>query len=268
MNKDISQAIKELKNLYDDGKVTIVKFENTYNAVVPNRIQALAEPYCIQTEGRFPIIGMTNPLKAPEHRQLATIVKKIDKYAKSWIKSVDKLLSSLEQIRFQLQFESPKQKSNITPKLGETTPLEEHLYDVVSNLGKRNYELRHIIIELEKSTENSTSKNMKNIEPATYDKKTRTIFFAGEAVRFRKNANYTAGVLAMIFDKPKKLWTIKEFMKVWDDYYEYLGNEKPNDWQKIYQAFKKANERVAKTTGIDDLFKFSTTSVRLNPAYL
>lgn len=154
------------------------------------------------------------------------------------------------------------------PKLGETTPLEERLYDVVSNLGERHAELRQIIIELEKSTENTMTKNMKDIEPATYDKKTRTIFFADEAIRFRKDATYTAGILAMIFDKPEKLWTIKEFMKVWDDYYEYIGNEKPNDWQKIYQAFKKANERVEKATGISDLFKFSTTSVRINTAYL
>lgn len=268
MGKDVKQTLEELKNLYDDSKIMIAKFEDVYDRIVPNRLQMLAELYSIPTGGRFPRVGMTNPLKQPEHHQLAIIFKKVNKYAEDWIKSVSELLSPLEQVRFQLQFENPKQKPAIMPKLGETTSLEERLYDVVSNLGERHAELRQIIIELEKSTENIMTKNMKDIEPATYDKKTRTIFFADEAIRFRKDANYTAGVLAMIFDKPKKLWTIKEFMKVWDDYYEYIGNEKPNDWQKIYQAFKKANERVEKATGISDLFKFSTTSVRLNPAYL
>lgn len=108
-----------MKKLYQDNKITITQFEDAYDEIVPTRSQMLAEPYYIQTKGGIPRVGMTNPSKKPEHPQLATVVEKADKYTKKWIKSVDGLLSSLKQIHFRLHFENPKQKSSITPKIGE-----------------------------------------------------------------------------------------------------------------------------------------------------
>lgn len=92
MGKDVKQTLVELKNLYDDGKIMIAKFEDVYDRIVPNRLQMLAEPYSIPTEGGFPRVGMTNPLKQSEHHQLAIIFEKVNKYAEDWIKSVNELL--------------------------------------------------------------------------------------------------------------------------------------------------------------------------------
>lgn len=269
MGKDVKQTLEELKKLYQDGKITLAEFEDAYNKLVPNRTQMLAEPYCIQTKGGIPRVCMTNPLKKPEHPQLASIAEKADKYTKKWIKSVDTLLSSLEQMRFQLQFENPEQKSSITPKIGETTPLEKHFYSAVKKLGEHHAELRQIIIELEKSSEIITPKNMSDVEPARYDKKTRTIFFAGEAIRFKKDATYSPAICELLFSHPeKKMWQLKDLLKLWDEVAYYGELNAPNDWHKVYEAIKRTNDRVKARTGIDDLFLFSTTSVRLNPAYL
>lgn len=269
MGKDVKQTLEELKKLYQDGKITIAKFKDAYDEIVPIRSQMLAEPYCIQTKSGIPKVGMTNPLKKPEHPQLATIAEEADKYTKKWMKSVDSLLSSLEQIRFHLQFENPKQKSSIVPKIGETTLLEKRLYNSVKSLSEHHAELRQIIIELEKATEIITTKNTVDIEPAYYDKRTRTIFFAGEAIRFKKDATYSPAVCELLFNHPeKKIWQLKDLLKLWDEVAYYGELNAPNDWHKVYEAIKRTNDRVKDRTGIDDLFLFSTTSVRLNPAYL
>ncbi len=67
MGKDLKQTLEELKKLYQDGKITIAQFEDTYNEIVPTRSQMLAEPYYIQTKDGIPKVGMTNPSKKPEH---------------------------------------------------------------------------------------------------------------------------------------------------------------------------------------------------------
>ncbi len=267
MEEDVKGIISELMKLYDDGKIVIGKFQHAYETFVPTRINDPTPQVEIGAYG-IPHFVTRNPKDISEHYKLAEVVEKVDNYAQKWIGSVNDLLSEVEQTRYKLQFNDPNQKGFFASSFGETTPTEDHLYEVIDDLTMRHAELRQIILELERNNEIIKKPDMKDIEPPTYDKKNRTIFFADEAIRFRADASYTAGVLAMIFDKPEKLWKLKDFMKVWDDYYEYIGADKPNDWAKIHQTFKRINERVEKATGIDDLFKFSTTSVRLNPVYL
>lgn len=266
MNEEVTKITEELIRLYDDGAIMLKRYKDIADKIIPTRYNFHIPQIKVDSFG-IPY-QEPEPKPTPEHHQLNVIVEKVEKYIKDWEMDINKLLSKVKQTRFKLQFNNPNQKIPYPIRTGDTTEKEQYLDDMIYSFEEKHKELRAIIIELEQSNEVVQKPDMKNLEPATYDKKTRTIFFADEAIRFRKDANYTTGVLAMIFDKPKKLWTMKEFMKVWDDYYEYLGNEKPNNWQKIYQAFKKANERVTKITGINDLFKFSTTSVRLNPAYL
>jgi hypothetical protein len=259
MEEGVTGIIAELTKLYNDGKIVIAKFQHAYEVVVPDRIE-----YGGVWFGSNAPIGA---FVAPEDCKLPEIVEKVDNYSKRWVRSVNDLLGKVGQTRFKLQFNDPNQKGFFATNFGETTPTEDHLHKVIDDLTMRHAELRQIILELEQSNE-TIKQPLKDIETATYDKKNRAIFFADEAIRFRADASYTAGVLAIIFDKPTKLWKLKDFMQVWDEYYEYIGAEKPSDWQKIMQTFKRINDRVEKYTGINDLFKFSTTSVRINPAYL
>lgn len=267
MDEDVNETIIELVKLYNDGKNAITQFEEIEEAIIPFR------SYCELPEYEFSdslgIVQIKDKKPIPEHHRLQEMIDMVDEYAEEWIKSVRALLDKTNRVRFRLQFDEPDAIGSYLATVGsDVTEKEEHLQRAINDLSSRHAELRQIIIELEKTTEQIKIASTKTIKPVTYDKKNRTIFFANEAIRFRKDASYTAGVLAIIFDKPSKLWKLKDFMKAWDDYYEYTGAEKPNDWQKIHQTFKRINERVKKVTEIEDLFKFSTTSVRINPAYL
>lgn len=75
-------------------------------------------------------------------------------------------------------------------------------------------------------------------------------------------------ICEIIFKSPEKLFELRDFQTVWDDLYDYIGNERPSDWQRVYEALKRLNERVRKVVGIEDLFELNTKSVRLNPKYL
>jgi hypothetical protein len=122
---------------------------------------------------------------------------------------------------------------------------------------------------MEKDNEQLKPIDAKDIEPATYDKTNRTIFFADEAIRFKKDATYTPALCELIFNHPeKKVWQLKDLLRLWDEVAYYGNLEAPNDWHKVYESVKRINDRVKEKTGIDDLYKFSTTSVSLNSAYL
>ena len=265
MNEDVTQIIEELTKLYDDGKSVIANFEHAYDVLVPDRHELFANNFQMNHYG---MLEKVKPAPKPQHYQTDKVVAKLDTFAKTWIQSVNDLLAQVPQTRFRLQFNDPNQKYTLMSKLGETTRTEERLFDGIYDLATRHAELRQIIIELERTAEQIQPVDTKNIEPATYDRAKRTIFFADEAIRFRKNAEYSPAICELMFAKPDKQWEVKDFQKLWDSLYDYIGLEKPSDWNRVYDVIKKMNSRIQRYTDIGDLFLTDTKTVRLNPKYI
>lgn len=264
MNEDVTQIIEELTKLYDDGKSVIAKFEHAYNTLVPDRHELFAERLQMNHYG---MLERIKPAPKPQHFQMDEIATKAVNYAATWTQSVNDLLAKVPQTRFRLQFNDPNQKYAMMAKLGKKTPAEEGLFDITYNLASRHAELRQIIIELEQTTEQAPATDTKYIAPATYDKQTSTLSFAGKDIRFKNNAPFTPALCDVIFSQPDKLWLLKDLQKVWDSQYDYLP-ERIADWHRVYEAINRVNMRIYKQTDIDNLFVLSTTSVRLNGAYL
>ncbi len=266
MSEDVTGIIAQLTKLYGDSKAVIADFQHTHDAIVPpNRI--VHDGVQIYDKN-YRLINQGDPTPIIEHQLLQATLEEVDNYATKWIKSVQDLLGKVKQTRFKLQFDNPNQKDFVNKPLGVTTEAEDHLYDTVSDLSMRHSELRQIILELEKSSEQISQSEEKNIEPPVFKKTTKTLYLAGKAIRFNKNAEYTPILCEIILSNPTKLWALKDLLKYWDEYAYYASMEAPNDWQKVHNAIKRLNERIERATGIEDLFVFSTTSVRANPAYL
>jgi hypothetical protein len=264
MNEDVKKSVNELATLYIEGNKSIEYFQNRYNKLTEGRFQG----FVFQTYSPFE--DKTYRAKPIEnYDEFKELEKAVADFDKEWVKAVDDILASVAQVRFRLQFNDPQTIGFFVPYKGSLPPKIEALADKIDDLTSRVGELRKIVIDLEKTTEQIKPVDTKDIEPATYDKKTRTIFFADEAIRFKKDATYTPALCELIFNHPeKKVWQLKDLLRLWDEV-AYFGNlEAPNDWHKVYEAVKRINDRVKEKTGIDDLFLFSTTSVRLNPAYL
>ena len=102
----------------------------------------------------------------------------------------------------------------------------------------------------------------------SYDPKTRTIHVGNKVVRFREDAPFTPALCEIMFKDPTKLYELRDFQTVWDDLYDYIGNERPSDWHRVYEVLKRLNERIRNIAGINDLFELNTKSVRINPEYL
>lgn len=264
--------VDELARLFDEGKKAYDHLDKLYNAIVPTRSETDMPEISIDTNNSFGlrIPTMRYPVSEPEHDQTVKVLKSAKTFVDKWIADVNVLLERLGKTRYKIQFNDPEWKigANNRDLLGTNTRNEEALSDILTDFDLRLDELRRIILDYEKNLEQALHSSNEPIEPAAYDPKTRTIFFAEEAIRFKKDAPFTPALCDVVFSKPDKLWTLKELQTIWDDLYEYLGNERPSDWHRVYEAFNRLNERVRKATGIDDLFVFSTKSVRLNKKYL
>jgi hypothetical protein len=258
MNEDVI----ELERLYSDGVKTAELLENAFEKYVPTR--DFVKNFRLSND-LFSVLEEVP--QAPENSQLGELLTSAKAICEKWVNSVNDILDRVGKIRYKLQFNNP-QVIGLTIMKFELTRNEEKLSEIINDFISRVGELRRIVIALEESTEQVTRKSDEPVEPATYDKKTRTIFFADKAIRFKKDAPFTPALCDIVFSKPTKLWTLKELQKVWDGLYEFLGNERPTDWHRVYEAISRLNERIRKETGIDDLFIFSTQSVRLNSAYL
>lgn len=265
----MKEDVDELARLYDDGLKVHQNYEDAYGKLVPNRHNLNMPQLGYSTNNAFGIRLPTTyyPQPKPEHHQTAEVLEKAKAYTNKWVADVLILLERSGKARYKLQFNDPDVRAGLRMPQ-ENTPTEEALGDVLDDFEMRLGELRKIIIDYESSLERVVSK-LDDLEPATYDPKTRTIFFADEAIRFNKNAEYSPAICKLMFADPAKLWQLKDFMTEWDSLYDYLPDlQKPTDWNKVYDIIRKMNQRVAEATGVNDLFKTTTKSVRLNPKYI
>lgn len=255
MNDDVATILSKLEEQYIRGRNACDNFADFYSSSVPSRE---IEPRIIGR--RTEIDGVPENVYTLEMFRIAT------KIATNWTQTTEAMLKDSGKARYKLQFGSSRGTPFAVPTKN-MTKTEQDLYDTINHFSQRIDELRTIIINMEADNEQQSYSEPSNITPAHYDNKNRTLFFAGEAIVFRKNAPFTPALCQAILSKPAKLWTLKELQVVWDDLYEYINNERPTDWHRVYEAVNRLNERIRKQTGISDLFLLSTKSVRLNSKY-
>ncbi|MBP7807025.1 hypothetical protein KA047_00845 [Candidatus Saccharibacteria bacterium] len=265
----MKEDVAELVRLYDDGSKASDKFGKLYSAIVPTRMpSAMSMPQITKT-GPFGIPTFGYPTPEPEHERTVELLQSAKQYIDGWIKNVEDVLVRIGKTRYKMKFNDPRGSGVSNLSISELTENERKLDDILDDFGDRVAELRHIIFDYEESSERSLPTVTQVVEPARYDTKNRTIFFADEAIRFNKNAEYSPAICKLMFSKPHELWQLKDFHAVWDSLYDYLPDlQKPTDWNKVYDIIQKMNARVEKSTNISDLFKLTTKSVRLNPKYI
>lgn len=255
MNENVDTVLNRLEEQYIRGKNARDEFVMFYNAHVPSRE---LEPRVI---GRRTEIDGT-----PENVYTLDILKTATEVAAGWTQNTKVILKDSSKARYRLQFGSSYGTPFAVPAKN-MTKTEQDLYDTINRFSQRVDELRTIIIDMEAYKEQEHHTEQSNTTPARYDNKSRTLFIADQAIRFRQNAPFTPTLCQTILSEPAKLWTLKELQVVWDELYEFIDNERPTDWHRVYEAVNRLNERIRKQTGISDLFLLSTKSVRLNPKY-
>jgi hypothetical protein len=266
MKDDVDKLVK----LYEEGNEVGVDYFKLAMSIIPNRYLLNHAPPRMVKDGPYGFPRFVQPKEevVPEHKQTAETLSAVKNFAERWTEEVNSILEKIGKTRYKIRFKHPKTSSSSSLHLGELTKNEEALYETLDSLSDKVSELKSIIFDYEESGERAVV-STDDTEPATYDPKTRTIFFADEAIRFNTNAEYSPAICKLMFEKPDKLWQLKDFLAVWDSLYDYLPDiQKPTDWNKVYDAIKKINARVEKYTDIPDLFKLTTKSVRINPKYI
>jgi len=262
----MKEEIDELTRLYGIGKNANDYFGQLFESLVPKRLHNSVKIPQIEVGRRGFILA--NAEDEPEHERLTEFLGVVKKHTAAWIDDVNAALTRIGKSRYSLQFNDPQGMGSI-PFVGKKTDGEKELADTIDDFSRRISELRKIIIDCDIITEQQSLATKQVSEPARYDPKTRTIFFADEAIRFNKNAEYQSAICSLIFAKPEASWGLKDLLSVWDSQYDYLPSlQKPSDWNKVYEVIKKINTRVADATDVKDLFKLTTKSVRLNPQYI
>lgn len=265
MKEDVAELVK----LYDEGNKASNDFGKLSMSIIPTRFShGVAMPQMVKT-GPLGIPTFAYPEPEPEHEKTAEVLQSARQFVDGWIKNVETVLDRIGKTRYKMQFNDPRSVGTNHLRINELTENERRLEDILDDFGDRVAELRRIIFDYEESSERALPASRQAIEPATYDAKNRTIFFADEAIRFNKNAEYSPAICKLMFDKPHELWQLKDFYAVWDSLYDYLPDlQKPTDWNKVYDIIQKMNARIERSTDIPDLFKLTTKSVRLNPKYI
>lgn len=265
MKEDVAELVK----LYDEGSQASNKFGKLQDAIVPYRTpQALSMPQMVKS-GPLGIPTFAYPTPEPENPQTVELLQSAKQYVDGWTKDVKAVLDRIGKTRYKMQFNDPRGSGTANIAFHELTKNERELDDILDDFGDQVIELRRIIYDYEESSERALPASRQDIELARYAEDDRTIFFADEAIRFNKNAEYSPAICKLMFAKPHKLWQLKDFYAVWDSLYDYLPDlQKPTDWNKVYDIIQKMNARVEKRTDIPDLFKLTTKSVRLNPKYI
>ena len=263
MSEDVKKSVEELEVLYYKGSKTVDALIAVYEELVEDRFDRILLPSL-----PHPYVNEDNAQKALDrYDTFKGLSKSVDDFYAEWTGAVNAILKDTP--RFRLLFNDPNEAGymgNIWKNIPQPVQAIE---DKLSDLYRRVQSLYKIIIEMDRNADQMKRPNTKDIEPATYDKKTRTIFFADEAIRFKKDATYSPAICELMFSHPeKKIWRLTDLLKLWDEVAYYGELNAPNDWHKVYEAIKRINDRIKEKTGIDDLFLFSTTSVRLNSSYL
>jgi hypothetical protein len=261
--------VAELVKLYEEGNKVSNDFSKLNASLVPTRMpHIMSTPQIVKT-GPIGMPTFSYPEPEPEHEKTIEVLQAAQQFIEGWIKDVEVVLDRIGKTRYKMQFSDPHTVGARHLSMNELTKNEQKLEDILDDFSDRVAELRRIIFDYEESSENSLPAKSTATEPASYDADKRTIFFADEAIRFKKNAEYQPAICKLIFEKPHELWQLKDLQQAWDSLYDYLPDlQKPTDWNKVYDAIKKINARVEKYTDIPDLFKLTTKSVRLNPKYI
>lgn len=135
----------------------------------------------------------------------------------------------------------------------------------LSNLESRIKTLYRIIIDIDETNEKHIAPE---IQRASYDPVTRTLYFADKEIRFSKNAKYPPEICKLMFsDLKKNNWKLSDFYHLWPSGQDY-ETPTPEDWQRIQDVIRKFNKRIENKTKISDLFVFNGKSVHLNKNYI
>lgn len=264
MKDDVAELVK----LYNEGNKASNDFGKLSMSIIPTRLSyGMSMPQIVKT-GPLGIPTFSYPAPEPEHEKTAEVLQKAEQYVSGWVKDVEAVLDRIGKTRYKMQFNDPRSVGTSHLRINELTDNESKLEDILDDFSDRVAELRRIIFDYEESSERSVDNSSKAVEPARYNASDRTIFFADEAIRFNTNAEYSPAICKLMFEKPDKLWQLKDFQSVWDSLYDYLDIAKPTDWNRVYDIIQKMNARVERRTDIPDLFKLTTKSVRLNPKYI
>jgi hypothetical protein len=216
-----------------------------------------------------PLISEDNAQKAlDDYDAFKALSDEVRRSCNDWTETVSELLK--ETPIFHFQFDDPDEMGYLYGKCGfkNIPPQIRNIEYKISETQMRVFALKKIITEIGKNLQQVNQSETKYIEPPVFKRSTQTLYFAGKAIRFNKNAKYSPILCDTILSEPTKLWALKDLLKYWNASDYFAGMNLPNDWQKVHQAIKRLNKRVEDATEIDDLFDFSTTSVRANPAYL
>jgi hypothetical protein len=263
----MKEDVDELVKLYEEGDKTRSEAYELLIKLVPYRSTTGTDiPQIVKTEP-FGLPAFVYPKPAPEHEDTVKLLETIKQFVPSWLKDVNVVLDRIGKTRYKMRFNDPAGRPRTGNIFREYTENEAELDNLLDDLDDHVIELRKIIFDYEESSERTVAKT-DDVEPATYDPKTRTIFFADEAIRFNTNAEYSPAICKLMFETPDQLWQLKDFQSVWDSLYDYLDIAKPTDWNRVYDTIKKMNTRIEKATGIPNLFKLTTKSVRLNPKFI
>ncbi|MFZ4500586.1 MAG: hypothetical protein ACOYMZ_03830 [Minisyncoccia bacterium] len=113
---------------------------------------------------------------------------------------------------------------------------------------------------------NEKSEN-KSEQVWSYDKKYRTLNFAGKEIELSKKGKETDAVLILesLIDVENDEWKHNdEILNEWGYNDDDIKNVPKN---KIYFAGKKVNNAVALKTQVDDFIEYNTSKARINPKY-
>lgn len=261
MTNSVRDAVTQLEDLYKLSVKAVEELNRTLNAVDISYFPGLIN------------VGPFGQDMRPQRKadfDYDKFEQDVNEITEKWVDKVMTILKNdVQQVRFRLQFEDPKVSYIHGINHRDDKQLDK-IEKVIDNFGDKVTALREIVIQLEESSEVAQRPPDDNIEPASYDPKTKTIFFADEAVRFNKGSRYGPAICELMFAKKpdKKIWQLKDFQQLWDSLYDYVGLQKPSDWQRVHDVILKLNARIAKRTNVDNLFLLSTKSVRLNQKYI
>lgn len=253
--KDI---VNEIADLYYEAKKKLGCFEDTFDEHDYYRYITGA-PDLTERYKKF----------HTEYFDYESLLKEISTYEKTWVKKVRGLLTKTGKHRFLLEFDDPSGGGNTTGMLVDRPNKRvEAVHDALSSLSENIEALRAVLPELERTIEKPL-KLSGDIEPPSYDHSKKTLFFADEAFRFTKSAEYMPAICELLINtKPEqRTWTLSELVKIWEPQVDFLG-EAPSDWKRVHNAVKRINNRIVNKVGINDLFILDTKTVSINRKYL
>lgn len=299
MTEDVAKVVEELAKLHQDGSKKFKGFKERFDDLcdemdgvkaqreqIKLRDELARDLFYEEGEGiddfmlSQPSLELQQPVEVnQEGLSVATLTlaynkpifvalrDEINAYVASWRANVLQVLSDGGFIGARLHFET--HSVSIEPS-GHV--YEQYIPDV-KNLGETLREFEQRLLTLpgtisDIQQQNNTTPIIKRKIKARYIKEKQALEVDSKLITFRKDCNFRKRLCEIMFDHPKKTWTTRDLQKVWEDNYEFTGDEKPSDWQRVGEALKQIQERIRKKTGIEDLFIFDTKTAKLNPKYL